>query len=790
MVYPEWRSVMARRLLKILVYLTLSLITLVLLLFATGWLLVRGSLFKTDGQKVLSGVSEQIEITFDQRGIPQIWAQNERDVYFALGYLHASERLFQMDMTRRVASGSLAELLGSTVVDIDKAQRTLGHRRMAREALGRLSTAARLRLFAYVQGVNQGIESMSVRPFEYLLLGQKIRLWTLEDCLTTFSFQTWYANYLVSPDAFLAGIISKIGPEKARQLQEIYPDWSLTTVPRDSLAGQFFPQGRLPNLMTTSSNSWAVDARHSSSGSALFASDPHLDISRLPQFWYVAGLHVRDSGLEVLGITTPGLPFVTMGHNGRAAWAFTVAGIDVHEYYFEQLNQDSTASLFNGQWLPLEIWQDTIRVSGQKEGLPLTIRRTDHGPLLFNDPISGKMISQHWAGFDTDLAAGVESGFSLAAVDSFEQFRLIVTQFGALDVNWMYADKQGNIGYQLGSPIPVRPWAETNLPLPGWDAAFSWQGFYPLEATPHSFNPERGWLATCNNKPDQSHLSYPLQGSFDPGRIMRISELLSAKDQFSAADFQQYQTDRRDAYLLSWKERFAGLLENSGEAEWSRRILAWDGQVSSKSAEAALLIRFLEQVEKDLFSGKVEGRVPTVKWWDLERFLTEPALAEWLDDPATQAAEDSDALLRQSLKKTLAAYQGQAWGEIHNLTMEHPLAVVPGVSELLGLRRGPWPYGGTSSTLNASFFSEEPGQTGHFRSEVGASWRFVIDFADVDGATMVIPAGNSGHPLSPHFMDFNKDWFDGRRWNIPFSREKVEERTVSSLFLIPPGGKK
>ncbi len=781
---------MAKRIIKILFYLTASLTGMVLLLIAAAWLLLRGSLFQTDGEKRLTGVSEPIEITFDGRAIPQIWALNERDAYFALGYLHASERLFQMDMTRRVASGTLAELLGSSVVNIDKAQRILGHRRMARQALGRLNTDTRLRLFAYVQGVNQGINDMSVRPFEYLLLGQKPEHWSLEDCLTTLSFQTWYANYLVSPDAFLAKIISKIGPDKARQLQEIYPDWSLTTVPANTFAEQLFPQGRLPNLMTTASNSWAVDARHSSSGSAVFASDPHLDISRLPQFWYVAGLHVKDSALEVLGLTTPGLPFVTMGHNGRAAWAFTVAGIDVHEYYYEQLNADSTASLFNGQWQPLEIVHDTIRVSGQESGIPLTIRNSGHGPIIFSDSASGQFISQHWAGFEMDLAAGAEAGFNLAAVDSFEQFRRIVTRFGALDVNWTYADKDGNIGYQLGSPVPVRTWPETNLPLPGWDAAYLWQGFHPLEETPHSFNPPRGWLATCNNKPDQTNLTYPLQGSFDPGRIMRISELLGAKEKFSAADFQQYQTDRTDAYLLRWKERFAALLEKKNQPEWAKRIRGWDGQITSKSAEAALLIRFLQQVEEDIFSGKIKGNVPTVKWWDVERFLSEPVLAAWLDNPATQAVEDSDAVLLRALEKTLAGYHGETWGEIHHLTMEHPLAIVPLVSDVLGLRRGPWAYGGTSSTLNASFFSADPEQPGHYKSEVGASWRFVLDFGDVDGATMIIPAGNSGHPLSPHFMDFNKDWFDGRRWNVPFSREKVRQNPASVLSLKPESGRK
>ena len=763
------------------------------------YFLLRSSLPGHEGMHSFSALQDSVEITFDAMGIPQIWANHENDAYFAMGYLHAADRLFQMDMTRRIAQGRLSELLGRTTLDIDKQQRIIGHQRIAQTSLQRLSDHNRQRLESYSQGINAYVQSSaSTLPFEYQLLRLDFEPWSLYDCLTILSFQTWFSDFLMSPDAFYVRLLEQVGPERARTMSRPYPAWAPTVVPektpatatldniRQSLAGQLFGNGFLPFNMSHSSNSWVVAPSRSASGAAILASDPHLEIGRLPQFWYITGMHIRDKGIKALGITAPGLPVIIMGHNGKAAWAFTVSGVDVSEYFIEQTHpEDSTLYRTPAGWEPFEVFMDTIRVSGSKEPVLLRTKATRNGPVLFSADSLKENYALHWAGYDMDLDASIGAALNLVSIDRFSDFRETVTRLGALDASWTYADTAGNIGYQLGTPVAVRNQSNHNFPVPGWTDEFRWQGFHPLEKTPFSYNPARGWLASCNNKPDQSNLDYELEGYFAFDRILRIEELLETQETFSVADMQRFQMDLHDRYLLRWRDLLIPHLQQYGHSKWAGRLKDWDGQSGTESQETALIHGFIYQLKRDLFEaelGKLRRRISTLTLEQIMHLSAE----QWAESPLTaHRTESKTELIGRVLEKTIGHVQDKTWGDLHTLTMQHPLAVVPVVRPLLGLSHGPFSWAGTAGTLNASFLIEDENNPGYFQSIVGPSWRFVIDFSDVDGATMVLPAGNSGNPMSPHFMDFFEMWKNGGRWNVPIHYEKVKERAKTRLILKP-----
>ncbi len=763
---------------------------------------IRGSLPITNGELTLLGVQNPVEITFDKMGIPQVWAQNEKDAWFAVGWLHANDRLFQMELTKRVSQGRLSEMFGDITLDFDRSQRRIGHARMAKSELNKLENNERNLLQSYSDGINAWAQSAEQLPFEYLLLGLEFEEWRIEDCMSILSFQTWFSDALQNNDELFMSVYQKHGAEKARELFLNYPDWGKTTVPqpdeimfaiksksdkinifKKSILENIFVSNTSPQTMTHSSNCWSVSPERSESGKAIFASDPHLDITRLPQFWYYVGVHAKETNLNVIGITTPGLPLVVMGHNGEAAWAFTAGGIDVTDTYHEKINPDNKNQYkTNDRWQDFDNLEELIHSNESDITDTLIIKTNNHGPVIHENDSLNLAFTLKWAGFDKSIAEAVKAGFNLAKVNSFDSFRENVTNFGALDANWMYADKAGNIGYQLGTPVPIRQSFDHNLPLQGWTGEQNWQGYYSLEKTPHSYNPDKGWLATSNNKPDVSNLEYELQGNFAYDRILRISKLLESKDKFSMSEFQDFQMDFNSEYLLRWKDEATEILNTINHKDWAEKVTEWNGNSESNSTEAALVQYWMFLFLKNTFDDEI-GKLQTKIKFNLIEKENLPENSAWFDNIKTKdKVESRNDIAREAMKDAIIMIENKNWGELQSVTMAHPMAQVPVLSSLLKLERGPFARGGTAGTLNASFnvMTED-----RFKAIVGPSWRFIIDFSDVDASTVVIPSGQSGHPLSSHFFDFYPLWVSGERWNVPFSENIVHKNAVSKVVLIP-----
>lgn len=794
---------------KILI-IVLAVIGFVLIGFLVyGYVLLEKSLPETSGMLEISEIKRPLEISFDAMGIPQIWAETEHDAYFAFGYLHAADRLFQMDMTRRVAEGRLSELLGAVTLEMDKYQRTIGHERLARLYLDRVPVDDLRRLKAYTEGVNYYVENCGALPFEYQLLGQDFEPWRILDCVTIFSFQTWFSNFMMSPDAAIVKMLEKSDSLRIKELLYNYPDWAPFTVPqvnnlrkqddktvsrsgnpltawiRDRAAAEIIENSLAPFLMSRASNSWVTAPERGKNGAAIFASDPHLDITRLPQFWYFLGLHIEEDSIDALGISTPGLPFLVMGHNRKIAYAFTVGGIDVNEYYMEKINIDTSAYLTPDGWLPFEHHREIIKVSGQARAETLDVKISRHGPLVFQDDSLKHVYTLKWAGFDANLALSVSAGFDLITADNFEDFRRGVTSLGALDANWTYADINGNIGYQLGTPIAIRPQITHNLPVPGWTEEYDWQGYYPLEKTPHAYNPSRGWLATCNNKQDEKNLDYELPGYFAADRILRINNLLQSQEKFSVENMRQFQLDLKDRYLVRWARLLSGLVSEAGQAELAAKLTEWDGSTERNSKVTPFIHLFMDNFSRAVFEDELGELEKRINKYNLEEIFKKDS-SGWFDNVDTpDSVETKRMVVRQALNQTLNNLKNETWGKRLSLTMKHPFSFIPVLSGVLGLEKGPYAWHGSAGTLNASFTKRDQEKSGYYKVLVAPSWRFVLDFSDIDQAAIVLPAGNSGNPCSRHFMDFFELWKNGQYWTVPSSREGVRACTVSTLHFNP-----
>jgi penicillin amidase len=725
------------------------------------------------GEVSLAGLGAGVEVSFDARGIPRVRAGSDADLFFAIGYLHASERLFQMELVRRLAGGELAEIFGVEAYEGDVRQRRLGFARKARADAAGLSPRARAALDRYVSGINAWIGGADPLPPEFILLRFEPRPWTVEDCLSVAVYQTWYSHELMASDEAYETLLRVVGPWIEETLEAPYP-WSVPTVMTPPISEEPFPL-----RASQASNSWAISPARSSSGAALHAADPHLSINRAPGLWYVASLHSLE-GLEAAGVMQPGLPLVVMGHNGRISYAFTVASVDIVDTYEEELMDGTPAMVMTSAGpVELETFPERIMVKGEKAARHFTVEVTPNGPLIQREP--GRGVSLHWAGYDFSVAGMIDAGLDLMAASGFEEFRGIVTRFGALDAGWIYADRAGNVAFQLGVPIPIRSYDNTFTRQDGKAETAAWLGYVPLEETPWVLNPPEGWVASCNNRPVGDD-RYPIPGFYDPYRITRAASLLDAREHWTQVTAGEPQLDLVSGRSLRWKNLAADSADAAGLAELAASLRAWDGEMSPDSREAAVFAVWWQKTGKLLFHDELGDE------WRAARTIQEHVLsgnaAQLVDDRRTPEVETLLDVAGVAMSAAVAVTKGRTYGELSTLRVSHPLARVRLVDEWLGLSRGPVPFGGDLGSLAANFnrFDEEKGT---FAAGVGPSMRFVLDWADPDAFTIDIAFGQSGNPMSPHYDDFFAASLAGERWNLPFSKEKQDANEASRLRLVP-----
>lgn len=795
---------------------------------AYGVALVRRPFPQTDGTLTVAGLGDEVHIYRDDFGIPHIYAGTTEDLFFAQGYVHAQDRFWQMEFWRHVSAGRLAEIAGEPLVESDKFIRTMGWNRLAKETLAYYESnepEMMTVLDAYSAGVNAYIEANRGHlSFNLSVLQLVNKPWEVEPWtpLDTVGWGIVMSDDLSGnwEDELQRGeLTAALGEEMANALMPLYPANRPVIVPLEPLT----PTTRLEGGATVAwervnrsivgevpatgwalgadefvgSNNWVIHGDHTDTGMPLLADDPHLSI-QMPSIWYEIGLHAP--GWDVTGFSFAGVPGVILGHNERIAWGVTNGTVDVQDLFIERVNPDNPRQYeFMGEWRDMTVIEETIRVNG---GDPVTLEvlETHHGPII-SDLVDGAsdVIAFRWTAQEPSRL--LKSVLEMNRAQNFDEFRAALRYWDVPAQNFVYADVDGNIGYQLPGLIPVRRAGDGLLPVPGWTGEYEWEGWVPYGDMPTRFNPPEGYIVTANNAVVDENYPYILEQAWDNGdRAQRITDLieqtLDEQGQISAEDIARIHMDSYSLLAASYQPLLAGLSSDDPDVQAAlEQLQGWDGQLRRDSVPAALWELFyyhlapatlgdeLGEMAEDYLGNSSPQRVL------FHRLATQPDAA-WWDDTTTPATETRDAILLQALAETVAWFNENVggemetwqWGKLHTATfVSNPLGQ-SGVGPLEDfVNRGPFPVDGGSSAVNANgwSWSSPAAVRGH------VSMRMIVDLADFERSQAVHSTGQSGHPSHPHYLDMFDLWQNGRYHPMLWGRERVEAEAADHLILQP-----
>jgi penicillin amidase len=768
------------------------------IIIAAGFFWLRSSLPLTEGRLVLPGLAAEVRIDRDALGIPTIIAANERDAAFALGFTHAQDRLFQMDMMRRTGAGRLSELFGTRTLGIDRFLRTLGLYRSAERQYANLSPELRALLDAYAAGVNAYIaHRRGALPAEYYIINAAPEPWRPADTLVWGKLVSLELAGSFRNELLRARLVQRLTPEEMSVLYPPYPKGA--PLPGSSAALQFDrPQldavyASLPDLVGPhfASNNWVVDGRHTVSGKPLLANDPHLRFTA-PSLWYLA--RIETPGAELAGATSPGTPFLFIGHNARIAWGFTTTGSDVADLFIERVDPgDPTRYLTPDGSQPFAVRREEIRVRGA-DPVTLTVRETRHGPVLSD--LGGDYVQATPSGTVLALRATwlmdddrtPEALWGMNHAGNWREFRAALKDFAAPQQNIVYADVDGNIGFMAPARVPIRGKGDSWLPAPGWSGEYDWKGFIPFDQLPSLYNPASGRVVTANNKIVPDSYPYYLGHDWDlPYRAERINQMLDATPKQSPDASAAIQADT----LSLMAKRLLPLMvqtppDSPRGAAALARLKDWDARMDRGKVAPLLFVAWLRELNRTLLAPKL-GKV-FEDYWGLHPDVIHLILTEhtdWCDDRATAPVETCAQQLSGSLDRALAELErrfGQdmddwRWGRPHEAQFTNQLwASVPVLGRLFATTI---PADGGYDTVNRGATSLRSA-TDPYADVHGSTLRMIVDLSDIDGARFLISPGESGNVLSPHYGDLMQRWRDFAY--VTFDRQP----SGAGLVLAPP----
>jgi penicillin amidase len=828
------------------------LVTVALVLGLVGVWAVRRSFPQYDGAVALPGLHADVTVHRDAHGIPQIYAQSAGDLFRAQGYVHAQERFWEMDFRRHVTAGRLAELFGGSQLETDTYLRTLGWRRVAEQEWPIISARSREYLQEYADGVNawlaqHGDGAASGRvSLEYTVLGlqnrrYRIEKWNPIDSLAWLKAMAWDLRGNMTDEMERAVLLGKgLSREQVEQLYPRYPyetnapiidggalvDGGFVASGASASAGGVggaapaVPAGvpvldavrrdlaRLPTLLGTNgqdlgSNSLVIAGTRTASGKPLLANDPHL-APTMPGIWFQVGLHCG-CGYQVSGYGFSGVPGVVIGHNDRIAWGITNLGADVTDLYLERVDGDHVQ--VDGAWPELEKRQETIEVAG---GAPVTItvRTSRNGPLLSDaSPELTEMggeyaVALRWTALDPGRT--MDALFAINQAGDWTEFRGAAALLEVPSQNLVYADVDGNIGYQAPGRIPVRRAGDGRWPAPGWDTAYQWRGFVPFAELPNVVNPGRGYIATANQAVVGPGYPRFLTDDWSYGyRSQRISQLIEDAGQgISAEDVERIQFDNRNGLAPSLVPALLRV-PLSGPAARARDLLRnWDfqqpadgpsgsAQAHSSAAAAyfnavwrALLVRTFDELPA---GHEAQGGD---RWWQVVRGLLDNPSSPWWDDQETPATETADEVIAVALGDAADELDGKLgddpsawrWGALHRLTVRNQTFGKSGVAAIDWLFNGrPAGVAGGSSIVNATGWDAYQG----YEVNWVPSMRMIVDLANLDTSRWIQLTGNSGHAFGAHYDDQFEAWRDGQTLPMRWDAATIRREAADTLTLTP-----
>ncbi|MCP9290283.1 penicillin acylase family protein [Gracilimonas sediminicola] len=776
----------------------------------------------------LSGLSEEVQVHWDAYGVPHIFANNEDDLYYALGYVHAQDRLWQMTLTQIAAEGRFAEFFGEDeeLIELDKYQRTLGFWKIAQQLVDTLGQEEREVLNAYTHGVNAFVDNNTNRlPVEFSLTGIQPLRWTPARSLAVSRLMGWELNMGWWSEVTYGYLREKLPANQFEQLQLRFPDSAPTSLDDEESMGyssalmpmlhQEIKKRELLEMEGThvGSNAWVIDGSKSETGYPMLAGDPHLGLD-MPGKWYE--VHLNLNGKNVSGATLAGVPAVIIGQNDQIAWSFTSIMSDDTDFFLEQTDPLDrgryVADSLNDTTATYRSFDKIREIIKVKDGddRSFEIRYTKHGPVISDiypvqELTEDKVISMQWTGYE--MSNEMRTLYQINWAEDFQDFKDALPSFGVPGLNLMYGDVEGNIAMYSVAKLPIRSGDPITL-REGWDPAQDWQGFIPHDQMPRLINPEDGWIANANNKITTDSYPYYIATFWEPpSRIERIEQVLTADSTLGYNQFQSLQNDSYSAFAAKLTPKILEIIKNQDAYNFDLPVSYlenWNYKYDLKSTAASIFdvffVNFTENTLKDDFGDVVYSNfihhenIPVRTMSSL--IDTE---SSFFDDLTTESVETKEDMVVKSMQDAILFLSDSLgsepfewrWEQLHTLMLEPPLLSraaedpeSPNALKLIVdnvLSKGPYKVPSHGMSVNNGQYR----WNNAFEMILGPSIRRISDLSDMSRSKSILPTGQSGNPLSDHYGDQTDMWLDGQyRWLYQDST-LFEEADIRTMRLVP-----
>ncbi|WP_251572409.1 penicillin acylase family protein [Paenibacillus sp. MER TA 81-3] len=736
--------------------------------------IARNSLPLIQGKLELEGLQQPVSVWRDVNGVPHIEARNEHDLYLAQGYVTAQDRLFQMDMMRRLGSGQLSEIMGEQTLERDKIFRAFSLRRAAEASLEVYSADAKNVLEWYAQGVNQYIHQAQASgslPVEFRLLGYKPADWEPIDSLVIGKNMAYDLGGHWTGQAFRYQLAQRVSPEMALELFPTYPEGGALIIqalkdhPIDLKA--MLAAAVIPDPLN-GSNNWVVSGKKSASGKPMLANDPHLQLGT-PSIWYET--HLQAAELNVSGVVFAGIPGIILGHNQHLAWGVTNLNPDVQDLYIEKRNPDNSNEFeYMGKWEPANLYDEEIKVKG-KPAVTYQVAVTRHGPIISEfaqDNQQDLALALRWTALEPTKE--LEAFQRFGKTRNWEEFKEALTYFDAPAQNFVLASNDGTIAYRANGKIPIRKKGSSQVPVPGWTDEYEWTGYIPWEELPTTVNPPTGYIATANNKVVDDSYPYHITNTWsEPYREARIQQVLETKELLQAEDLQKLQFDRHNLLAEEFLEGLLAELRNNAslrsiDQEAAELLQAWNKEDDAEQGAPLIFTFWMRQLEEVIFKPEVTDDL--MKLFENRESVRNGLLRKALAGTPTLWIDGKGGIEKIALRSFQLAVdqavslQGRdpekwRWGRFHQVKFAHPLGAIKPLDLLFNAKAVG--MGGSKVTVGMAGWDENTGDM-----NLGGAWRTVIDLADPLKSFNVVGPGQSGQLLSPWYHDQVDAWTTGK----------------------------
>jgi penicillin amidase len=780
------------------------------------YLYLRQSVSGYSGEAKLAGLSAPVEIVRDKHAIPHIFASTWNDAYFALGYAQAQDRLWQMEMNRRIAAGRISEVVGERALEVDKLFRTVGFRRVAQSNFESLDSETKSALRSYSAGVNAYLkERKGPLPPEFVIFGVEPEPWEPADSIAWGKIMQWDLSGNWRNELLRMRLSQRLTPQQIAEFLSPYPGDPFEVVPDlKKIYAELSPAAAKLTAMlpqqpehAVGSNNWVVAGSRTASGKPLLANDPHLGLTA-PAIWYFAHLSVK--GENAIGATLPGVPWIVIGRNDRIAWGVTNTGPDTQDLFVEKLEAGKPQRYLAPEgYREFVVRKEIVRVKGGKD-VELNVRESRHGPVI-SDVVAaaGKVAPQgHVLAFQwTALSAEdklTQATRRVQHVRNWVEFRSALVDFHSPQQNFVFADIDGNTGYIAPAQVPKRS-VENPFrglaPAPGWDAKYDWQGTIPFDELPQKFNPPEGLIATANEKIIPP--GYPHQLSLEwapPFRGDRIRALAEATPKHSMESFRAIQGDNTSLAARKLLPLFVKTKPVKPELQaMHERMAKWDGNLDTGRAEPLIFWAWWRELTRLVYADELGPEIFRDVWDARAVFMSNVLSASpgadgtpqsrWCDDVTTQALETCEQQIERALELALAdlkqrygAESNWKWGDAHVAISDHrPFGGVPLLERFVNVRVS---TGGDGYTVNAGANRIGNAAT-PYANRHAASLRVIYDLADLDRSQFMHSTGQSGNPLSPHYADFAGPWSRIETVLMTTKRSEIDQGALGTFKLTP-----